>query len=505
MRRTRPHFTRSAGPAMRLGDPRALQTMRSSGADRRAVQARRSCCTGATQRRPAHGVSREPRRAIREIERPKPIWVGSTAREARSSASPIYHLADRTAEALPASERALHTLRRHGDKAWEARLSFNRGVVLAEIGDHHAARAELERARDLYSSLGYDTAAAEARIELGAAAVARAATRSSRSSSSKRSTPRRCRTSACWLNLNRAEALLATPASSRSTRRPRAIRGDLVARSGLRDNKSRLDAARLALAAGDPTRRRRSRRAARRSFAARRQPAFAAAARLVAARGDIARGSVTPSAIRAGRTASEELARRGRAFDALRGQLVVARAAAVSRSTSILRRELPLCDPLERRGTVADRVELRHVQALLLLREGDAGRAERRLRAGLDLLEELSGGPRRARGPCDDRRAGCRPGARGARDRTRPPVTRCASSRGRSDSAQVRSASRPSGRRPMHSSGPHRPSSEPSLAGFATRKVADDPPRARGPPGGARGDRPQSLPSRDGQTARLAR
>ena len=49
----------------------------------------------------------------------------------------------------------------------EARLSYNRGVVLAEIGDHLAARKELERARDLYASLGYVAAAADARIELG--------------------------------------------------------------------------------------------------------------------------------------------------------------------------------------------------------------------------------------------------------------------------------------------------------------------------------------------------
>ena len=290
--------------------------------------------------------------------------------------------------------------------------------MLAEIGDHHAAREELERARDLYSSLGYDTAAAEARIELGLLPSLAGDPLQSLVELEAIDTATLPDFLACWLNLNRAEALLRLRLLPEA-RADLARFEEILARSGLRDNKSRLDAARLALAAGDPDAATTIATSARRSFAARRQPAFAAAARLILLAADIARGSVTPSAIRAGRSASEELARRGWAFDALRGRLVVARAAAVDGSTSILRRELAALRPLERKGTVADRVELRHVQALLLLREGDAA-ARRASTSGRPRpARELPGGPRRARGSRDDRRAGCRPGARGARDCTR--------------------------------------------------------------------------------------
>ena len=369
-----------------LGDPRALGTMRAAvrTAERhhdedRAARVRRNVARHMAYRG-------DPVGAVREIESARARLRGADLARSEVFRVVVYHLADRTAEALPASERALSALRRQGDTVWEARLSFNRGVVLAEIGDHVAARKELERARDLYSSVGYDVAAAEASIELGLLPSLAGDPLRSLVELDAIDTSSLSDFMICWLHLNRAEALLRLRLLPEA-RADLARFEEVLAQSGHRDNKARLDAARLALAAGDPDTATTIAASARRSFAARHQPAFAAAAQLVLLAADVSRGGVTTSAIRSGRAAAAELAERGWTFDALRGRLLVARAAALNGSISIVRRELDALRPLERRGTVIDRVELRHVEALLLLHDGHPGRAERRLNAGLDLLE----------------------------------------------------------------------------------------------------------------------
>jgi hypothetical protein len=371
-----------------LGDPRALQTMRAAvrTAERyedhdRAARVRRNVAWHMAYQ----GNAAE---AVAEIEKARANLHGIDRARSEVFRVGIYHLADRAAEVLPASAEARRTLERFGDTAWEARLSYNRGVVLAEIGDLPAARTELERARDLYLSLGYAAAAADARIELGLLPSLAGDPLQTLVELEAIDTATLPDLAAWPLHLNRAEALL------RLRLLPEA-RADLgrfeviVARSGRRAelNKARLDAARLALAAGDPDAAAAIATRARRSFVARQQRGFAAAARLILLTADIARDRVTASAIRSSSEAAEELAARGWTSDALRGRLLVARAAAASGSTTVLRQELAAARSLDRRGTVTDRVELRHVEALLLLREGEPARAERKLHAGLDLLE----------------------------------------------------------------------------------------------------------------------
>src|SRR5581483_9936057 len=133
-----------------LGDARALTTLRSAmrAADghhlhERAARIRRNVAWHTAYRG-------NPAEAIREIELARARLRGIDRARSEVFRVGIYHLADRAADALPASKRALNTLRKHGDTAWEARLSHNRGIVFAELGDPGAARVELERARDLY-------------------------------------------------------------------------------------------------------------------------------------------------------------------------------------------------------------------------------------------------------------------------------------------------------------------------------------------------------------------
>ena len=151
-----------------LGDPRALQTMRAAvrTAERhehhdRAARVRRNVAWHMAYR----GNSAE---AVSEIEKARANLHGIDRARSEVFRVGIYHLADRAAEALPASAEARRMLERLGDTAWEARLSYNRGVVLRQIGDHLAARKELERARDLLMRRSdMWLLLVDARIELG--------------------------------------------------------------------------------------------------------------------------------------------------------------------------------------------------------------------------------------------------------------------------------------------------------------------------------------------------
>ena len=230
-RSTRPESTRCGASRTRLGPGRPRGPTCAGNDESRGAHG------GATPRRGPRGPGADatspgtwrtagtPSSAVREIESARARLRGADLARSEVFRVVVYHLADRTAEALPASERALSALRRQGDTVWEARLSFNRGVVLAEIGDHVAARKELERARDLYSSVGYDVAAAEASIELGLLPSLAGDPLRSLVELDAIDTSSLSDFMICWLHLNRAEALLRLRLLPEARSGPRAFRG----------------------------------------------------------------------------------------------------------------------------------------------------------------------------------------------------------------------------------------------------------------------------------------
>src|SRR5262249_37651515 len=78
----------------------------------------------------------------------------------------VYAATGRLPPALGDSARALRVLRRADDHIWQARLRYNRGTLLSELGDLRAATRDLEAALRLYSELGADAAAADTEIKL---------------------------------------------------------------------------------------------------------------------------------------------------------------------------------------------------------------------------------------------------------------------------------------------------------------------------------------------------
>jgi hypothetical protein len=364
-----------------LGDQQAVATMRAAvrtaerhGLHERAIISRRNLALYLAYRG-------QLRLALAEIDAVHAAQQGIERARTEVFRLAVYSLAGRLGAVLPDVATALATLRRRGDKAWEARLAFNRGSALAELGEHRTARRDLERARALYSELGLGAAVTDARRELASLAAVEG-------------DPLRCLSeldaidlgsvtdwTACWLHLPRAEALLALrllPEARADLARFAELSTRVRAADSL--NKARLDAARLSLAAGDTESAATLAAAAARSFRAHGQPAFAAAATIVQLSASVAKGTVPQPLARAAERAVRTLAAEGWAMHALRAHALLARTGSQA--------HLELARPLARRGTIADRIELCHAQALASLRSGNPARAERQLRRGLDLLEE---------------------------------------------------------------------------------------------------------------------
>jgi CHAT domain-containing protein len=369
-----------------LGDARAVRTLRAAvriadrhGLARRAALARRPLAiyladTGAI------GA------ALREIDTAC-AWPDEHERaRAEVARIAVLGIAGRAPASLSASNRALLTLRREGDLLWEARLLKNRGLLLAERGDAGAAEPDLTRARDLYAGLGATEAALAAEIALARLALARgdlpiclarldAIDRAGVSPNQN-----------AWLQLLRAQALIA----GRLMGEARHALADAQAvwqRAGADDPEARLEVIRLTLHAGEPAQAQVIADRARRSFAAGRRPVYCARAVGLWVAAAIAAKAVPPSAIRSGRRAAATLAAAGWRDEALRVRLLVARGAVELGALAVARRELADCAPLRRRGSVADRVDAWHVEALLRRSSGDDTGAQRAARSALRLLD----------------------------------------------------------------------------------------------------------------------
>ncbi|HWH09642.1 MAG TPA: CHAT domain-containing protein [Solirubrobacteraceae bacterium] len=298
----------------------------------------------------------------------------------------VLGLAGRAPTRLESSDRALEILRREGDAIWEARLLKNRGVLLAERGDADAAEPDLTRARDLYASLGATESALGAEYELARVALTRGDLPGclARLDAIDAADVSALHNSA--LELLRAKALVAGRLMAEARHALDAAQ-EIWRRAGIEDPEGRLEVVRLTLLAGDPAAARVLSERARRSFAASRRPVYSARGVGLALAASIQAGTLRRSALRSARRASATLAAAGWADEAISVQLAVARAATELGSTVIARRELAACAELRAHGPLADRIEVRHIDALLCVAGGDPAGAQRAVRGALRLLE----------------------------------------------------------------------------------------------------------------------
>jgi tetratricopeptide (TPR) repeat protein len=287
---------------------------------------------------------------------------------------------------------ALRLLRRHGDEVWEARLLYNRGLLHFERGELERAESDLRRARALYTHVGADAAAVNVVVALAQLALLRGEVVTTLNTLAEVDASLTAEHRSYAVN-NLAECRMRALVQARLLPEARAAAdayAELEARNGRRDYASMimLDQAAIELMSQDPTAARHLATTAMRSFAARGRPVNAAVARTLALRAQLLSGRVTRASVRAGLEAAAVLDTAGWQRDAMRARLLVARVAVAAGSLAVADEQLALARRLQTRGTVTDRIELRHVRALLLLTNGDRTGAERELERGLRLLDE---------------------------------------------------------------------------------------------------------------------
>jgi CHAT domain-containing protein len=371
-----------------LGDARAVRTLRAAvrvgerhGYLRRAAMARRplAFCL-------AYGGALAA--AQRELDAADAALDGIERARSEVFRFALLHLAGQAPTSLVASQRAVATLRRAGDGIWEARLLGNRGLLLAELGDADAAEPDLLRARDLFASQGATAAALGTDYELARVSLARGdlPTCLARLDAIEAAggVPAMHNSS---LELLRAKALVAARLIGEARESLDAAQ-DIWRRAGVDDPDGRLEVARLTLLAGEPDRALALAERTRRSFSAQRRTVHAADAHGLTLAAAVAAGAVRTAMLRSGRRAVAALTAAGRSDLAVRVQLTVARVAIELGRPAVARRELEGCASLRRRGPVADRIEIHHVEALVAAASGDPRGAQRAARTGLALLEQ---------------------------------------------------------------------------------------------------------------------
>ncbi len=377
-----------------LGDPNARATLSAGlriaerNGDRRGIaRLRRSLAA-------SHAFAGELRSAKRELERALAAAGGRDYAEAQVIRLAIHRRTqsgDQASEqaVLDGAARALRLFRRQRDELWQARLLFNRGILLSDRGEFGRATTDLQDAHDLYARQGAADAASDAVIEIAALTLMQG------------------RVVDCLSLLDEIEPTL-TPGEfhnsfiscrARALREARLIRearaateayAELCARTGHDDWAVVVlsDLASLTLIAGEPDAARELALRAARSLAARGKPVDAALARMVATRAALESGTVDRSSLRSAVATAALLERAGWSLDALRVRVLAARVALSLAATAVARRELELSRCLRRRGSVADRMELAHAEALLSRASDEPERAERQLKAGLRLLDD---------------------------------------------------------------------------------------------------------------------
>lgn len=105
--------------------------------------------------------------AFREADRAAAVLRGRDLALLQAQRAFLLLVMGRLADALQAYRQALPALRRHGDRFQEATALHNRGLIHIHLGELPTAEADLTKAEQLYSLLGRDRDAADARLNLG--------------------------------------------------------------------------------------------------------------------------------------------------------------------------------------------------------------------------------------------------------------------------------------------------------------------------------------------------
>jgi CHAT domain-containing protein len=354
-----------------------------AGLSLRAAQARMSLCLALAYRG-------DTRAALREADRAAPDLRGPDAARLMMQRALILQRLGRLDEALEGYKRALAGFRRSNDRLWQARLLTNRGVLHAYRGDQHAAESDLRYAEALYTELGQDLAAAQARWGRGFAAGRGGDVVSALELYDRAIEEHEQREmSAALILLDRCELLMSVRLTAEA--RQDAVRAveELTASNMAFDlAEARLMLAQAELLDGRAVEARATAARAARAFDRQRRKPWAALARYVALKSAWVAGDRSAATLGSARRAAVSLAESGWPAPALDARLIAARIALEHNQLRVAAAELTRGG----RARTSDSFEVRTrawlAQALLRRARGERRAAYSALRAGLAALEE---------------------------------------------------------------------------------------------------------------------
>ncbi len=303
----------------------------------------------------------------------------------------ILQRAGQLEQALSVYAVALPAVRRHDDRAWEARLLNNRAILHAYRGHLGRARADITRAEDLELAAGRTLARAGNRWNLGVIEgmhgdipAALAALDFASEEFRKGDWP------VSALLLDKGEVLLSAGLAEEALATISAAVAELSRSRQAADlAEARLMLARAQLAANAPGAAYQSAAAARRGFARQHRRAWTAAARYVEVHAAWASGDRAPALLRSARKAAAELEAVTWSPAALDLRLLAARIATGLGQLDVARAELQVAARARDSVQLERQARAWHALALLRIQAGDRRGGYAAVSAGLRAAERV--------------------------------------------------------------------------------------------------------------------
>jgi tetratricopeptide (TPR) repeat protein len=302
----------------------------------------------------------------------------------------ILQRADQLDRAHAAYGAALPTLRRYGDRLWEARLRDNRAHLHALRGHLGRAKADITQAADLHGAMRNARGVARTRLHRGViegmhgnipaalAAIDRAA-EEYRKGGWRVAIPL----------MEKCEVLLSAGLAAEALATACAAVAELSDQKAADLADAQLLLARAQLAAGSPGPARDSATAARGGFTRQRRPGWAAVARYIEAHAAWAAGEQSEALLRSARKAALELDGVGWPTAALDLRLLAARIATGLGRLEVARNELQTAARARGSVQLERRVRAWHALALLRTQAGNRRGAYAAVSAGLSAAEQV--------------------------------------------------------------------------------------------------------------------
>jgi len=333
----------------------------------------------------------DTRTALRELELARSGLTGLPAAKWSIQHATVLMRLGRLDEALTAYRTAMPVVRREGHQLLEGQLRLNRAILLTKRGAWRAAEDDLVAAERLLQGAGRPHEAAVARHNRGYLAALRGDLPAALAHFD--AAEMAYRAAGGYLGLlptHRAEVLLSVGLVDEGRAAAETAVTEYAARKQVADlAEARLVLAHAALLTGDVPAARVQAEHASRAFRQQHRPAWDALARYVLLRAGWQDGACTPALLRAGRRTVADLAAAGWLAQSVDAQLLVARTALALGRPETARRDLAAVGSRRRHGPADLRARAWHGEALLRLAAGDRRGAVRALQAGLRVLDAL--------------------------------------------------------------------------------------------------------------------